>query len=153
MTTLQHATVSLVAAAWLATIPGITADMVGTRLPRPATDGSVSWAETGFVQITPVGGGFGMYVPLSSPVVQVDCWATQSNSDLPPLAKADALAMTVAWAAVENVGIETELVLRDGYVGARVMSAYLLDVPRPMYADPSDYARYTMHVAMNWVES
>lgn len=153
MTTLQHATTELVATTWLATIPGITAAMAGTRLPRPAADGTVSWADSGFVQVTAgVGGTFGMYVPLSSPVVQVDCWATQSNSDLPPLAKANALAMAVAWAAVENTGIETVLNLRTGYAGARVMSAYLLGQPRPIYGDPSDYARYTMNVAMNWVE-
>lgn len=154
MTTLQHATTELVATAWLATIPGITAAMVGTRLPRPAADGTVAWADTGFVQVTTgVGGSSGMYVPLASPVVQVDCWATQSNSDLPPLAKANALAMAVSWAAVLNTGIEAVLSLRSGYAGARVMSAYLLGgEPRPIYADPSDYARYTMNVAMNWVE-
>lgn len=154
MTTLQHATTELVAAAWLATIPGITADVVGTQLPRPASDGTVSWADTGYVQVTTgVGGSFGMYVPLSSPIVQVDCWATQSNSDLPPLAKANALAMAVAWATVLNTGIETVLDLRDGYAGARVMSAYLLGgPPRPIYGDPSDYARYTLNLAMNWVE-
>lgn len=153
MTTLQHATTALVATAWLATIPGITADMAGTQLPRPAADGTVSWATTGFVQvISGVGGTPGMYVPLASPVVQIDCWATQSSSDLPPWAKADALAMAVWWAATQNVGIETVLALRAGYAGARVMSAYLLGEPRPMYGDPSDYARFTMNVAMNWVE-
>lgn len=149
----EHATTELVATAWLATIPGITAAMAGTQLPRPAADGTVSWAATGFVQTTPVGGDFGMYTALASPVVQVDCWATQSNSDLPPLAKANALAMAVAWAAVENTGIETVLNLRAGYAAARVMSAYLLGAPRPLYGDPSDYARYTMNVAMNWVEA
>lgn len=153
MTTLQHATDELVAAAWLATIPGITADMVGMQLPRPAADGTVSWAATGFVQITPgVGGTSGMYVPLESPIAQIDCWATQSNSDLPPLAKASALAQAVSWAAVQNAGIETVLSLRDGYAGARVMSTYVLGRPRPLYGDPSDYARYTMNLAMNWVE-
>jgi hypothetical protein len=153
VTTLQHATTDLVATAWLATIPGITADMTGTRLPRPASDGTVSWADSGFYQVTSgIGGTPGMYVPLSSVVVQIDCWATQSNSDLPPLAKANALAMAVWWAAVENTGIETVLNLRAGYAGARVMSAYLLGEPRPMYNDPSDYARYMVAVAMNWVE-
>lgn len=153
MTTLQHATTDLVVTAWLATIPGITAAMVGTTLPRPAADGTVSWADTGFVQATTgVGGTPNKDVPLSSPVVQIDCWATQSNSDLPPRAKANALAMAVWWAAVLNTGIETVLALRSGYAGARVMSAYLLGEPRPVYGDPSDYARYTVDMAMNWVE-
>lgn len=152
MTTLQHATHELVAVAWLATIPGITAAMAGTQLPRPAADGTVSWADTGFVQAVPVGGTPGMYVPLASPVMQIDCWAAQSNSDLPPRAKANALAMAVWWAAMQNVGIETVLTLRSGYAQARVMSAYLLGEPRPMYGDPSDYARYTLNLALNWVE-
>jgi hypothetical protein len=152
VTTLQHATTDLVATAWLATIPGITSAMAGTRLPRPAADGTVPWADTGFVQTTAVGGTPGMYVPLSSPVVQIDCWATQSNSDLPPWAKANALAMAVWWAAQQNTGTETVLALRTGYADARVMSAYLLGEPRPIYGDPSDYARYTMNVAMNWIE-
>ena len=152
MTVLQHATTDLVVTTWLATIPGITAAMVGTTLPRPAADGTVSWAATGFVQTTAVGGTPGMDVPLASPVVQIDCWATQSNSDLPPRAKANALAMAVWWAAALNTGIETVLTLRSGYAGARVMSAYLLGEPRPIYGDASDYARYTMNLAMNWVE-
>lgn len=152
MTTLQHATTDLVATAWLTTIPGITAAMAGTQLPQPAADGTVPWADSGFVQTTTVGGSPGMYVPLASPVVQIDCWATQSNSDLPPRAKANALAEAVRWAAVLNTGIETVLTLRTGYAGARVMAAYLLGEPRPVYGDPSDYARYTMTVAMNWVE-
>lgn len=152
MTTLQHATVDLVVTAWLATIPGITAAMVGTTLPQPAADGTVSWASSGFVQTTTVGGSPGIHVPLSSPVLQIDCWATQSNSDLPPRAKANALAMAVWWACELNTGTEQVLTLRSGYAGARVMSAYLLGEPRPIFGDPSDYARYTANLAMNWIE-
>jgi hypothetical protein len=152
VTVLQHATTDLVAVAWLGSLPGFSSAMVGAILPRPDSDGMVPWTQTGFVQATTVGGGGDMYVPLASPAIQVDCWATQSNSDLPPYAKANALAETIRWACLANTGTQTALTLRAGYAQARVKSAYLLTEPRRVYGDEADYARYLVNVLLNWTE-
>lgn len=153
MTVLQHATTPLVTVAWLASLPGFTAAMVGGVLPRAGSDGALPWAQTGFVQATmPVGGGSGMYVPMNSPVVQIDCWAAQSNSDLPAWAKANALAETIRWACLAGDATQSALTLRSGYAHARVKSAYLVAEPRPVFGDEDDYARYLLNVALNWTE-
>jgi len=153
MTVLQHATTPLVTVAWLASLPGFSPAMVGGVLPRPDSDGVLPWAQTGFVQATtPVGGGSDMYVPLASPVMQIDCWAAQSNSDLPPYAKANALAETIRWACLADANFQGALTLRAGYAQARVKSAYLAGEPRPVYGDEADYGRYLLNVVLNWVE-
>lgn len=152
MTVLQHATTDLVAVAWLASLPDFSAAMVGSILPRPDNNGVLPWAATGFVQATTVGGGSDMYVPLTSPAIQVDCWATQSNSDLPPYAKANALAESIRWACLDDDNFQGALTLRDGYAQARVKSAYLLTEPRRVYADEADYGRYLTNLTLNWVE-
>lgn len=153
MTVLQHATTPLVAVAWLASLPAFSPAMVGAILPRPDENGVLPWAATGFVQATAVvGGGTDMYVPLNSPVVQVDCWAGQSNSDLPPRAKANALAEAIKWACVANTGTQVALTLRDGYAQARVKSAYLVTEPREVPGDEADFARYLLNVALTWTE-
>lgn len=153
MPVLQHATAPLVTVAWLASLPGFSTAMVGGILPRPGSDGVLPWALTGFVQATtPVGGGSDMYVPMNSPVMQIDCWAAQSNTDLPQWAKANALAETIRWACLADDSTQTALTLRAGYAQARVRSAYLVTEPKPVYGDEDDYARYLLNVALNWTE-
>jgi hypothetical protein len=153
VTVLQHATTPLVTVAWLASLPGFSSAMVGGVLPRPDDSGVLPWATTGFVQATiPVGGGTDMYVPLNSPVMQIDCWAAQSNSDLPPYAKANALAETIRWACLGDTGMQGALTLRDGYAQARVKSAYLVSEPKPVYGDEADFARYLINLALTWCE-
>jgi hypothetical protein len=153
VTTLQHATTDLVAVAWLGSLPGFSPAMVGSILPRPDADGTIGWASTGFVQATSgVGGTPEMYVPLASPVIQIDCWAAQSGSDLPPYAKANALAEAIRWACLEESNFQGALTLRAGYAQARVKSAYLLTEPRRVYGDEADYGRYLINLAMHWTE-
>jgi hypothetical protein len=153
MTVLQHATTPLVAVAWLSSLPAFSPAMVGAVLPRPDADGVLPWAATGFVQVTGVvGGGTDKDVPLNSPVVQIDCWAAQSNSDLPPRAKANALAEAIRWACLANTGTQAALTLRNGYAQARVKSAYLVTEPREVPGDEADYARYLTNLALTWTE-
>jgi hypothetical protein len=153
VTVLQHATTDLVAVAWLASLPGFGASMVGSILPRADSDGIIPWAVTGFVQATGgVGGSPDKDVPLANPVVQIDCWATQSGSDLPPYAKANALAETIRWACLDQANFGGALTLRDGYAQARVKTAYLVTEPRRVYGDEADFGRYLTNLAMTWVE-
>lgn len=152
MATLLHTNTELVAGAWLADLPGLSASMVGPRLPRPSADGKISWPD-GFIAYTTVGGSPDMYQPLASPVLQLDCWATTPNSSKPPFGKANQLAEIVRWAVLERTNFGELLSMHPvGYAQARVKSAYLLQEPRPVYSDPGDYACYRFMLALLWIE-
>lgn len=153
MPTLLRATTDLVVTAWLASLPGLSSSTVGTVLPRPDANGNLSWGASGFVAVTTVGGTPGMYVPLASPVVQLDCWATNPGSAKPPYGKANALAELIRWAVYVRANFQRPLaLLRPGYASARMLSAYLVTEPRRLYGDAADYARYQCDLAANWVE-
>jgi hypothetical protein len=142
-----RANTELVAAAWLAGVTGLSSGMVASTLPQ---DNS-SWAASGFVTVRTVGGTPGMYVPLRAPVVSVDTWAVNLNSDKPPWGKANYLAELID-AGCRASNVSRDLTLLSGYPGARVLSAYLLSEPRRAYGDQGDYAHYVMDLALHWVD-
>lgn len=141
-----RANTELVAIAWLGTVTGLTSGMVAATLPTDNT----SWAASGFVTVRTVGGTPGLYVPLRSPVVNVDFWAVKPGSR-PPWYQANALAELVdAGARASNA--QRAVTLPTGYPTARVLSAYLLAEPRRAYGDQGDYARYTADLALHWTD-
>ncbi|WP_152626484.1 hypothetical protein [Streptacidiphilus carbonis] len=145
-----------VAAAWLASITGLSADMVGTVLPPDVNaDGSVaSWIETGFVTVAVVGGNPDPMLPVSRPVVQVDCWATTPGSNKPPWNQALALSRAVLRATWDRYRIPrplTPVVNGVAYPLAVVQSATVATAFRRMYDDQADYARVTGDVQLSWV--
>ena len=72
-----RATPELVATAWLKTVVG---DRVATTLPKDNT----SWSASGFCTLVTAGGTPNLYVPLREPVIGVDCWAVNPQSQKPP---------------------------------------------------------------------
>lgn len=149
-TPVLRATPELVAIAWLKTVVG---DIVATTLPKPATDGSLSWADTGFVTITTVGGSPNLYVPLREPAIGVDCWATNPSSQKPPWNKAACIAEAVVGACQAHATIPQTLILPAGYPAVQVRSAYVTGEPRRVPDDPSSYARYAIPgLILAWVE-
>lgn len=145
-----HPTTDLVAVAWLRTLAGIDAGQVATTLPQSTS----SWSELGFVQVTGVGGAPNMYVPLASPVVQVDCWAVAATSSgKPPWNKANQLAELIRAACYDLDSVADTIVsLPAAYANARVLSAFLLSEPRRVYDDDGSYARYQFDLQLHWVE-
>lgn len=143
-----HATTELVTIAWLR---GFLGDIVATTLPKPTATG-LSWATTGFATVTTVGGGADMYVPLRAPVLGVDCWAANPNSQKPPWTKAATVAEAIQHACWNHRTVPSLLTLPDGYPQARVLSAYTAYEPRRIPDDASSYARYSLGVALTWVE-
>lgn len=142
----------LVFEAWLKGIDGVPPNGVGTTLPGDNT----TWAASGFVQYSVVGGSPGVYVPEREPVFTVDCWAVRLNSAKPPWGMANNLAETIVEACYQGVDetIPTARVVtisRSGYEQARVQSAYPLTEPRRMPGDEARFARYQFDLALFWV--
>jgi hypothetical protein len=149
-TPVLRATPELVAIAWLKTVVG---DIVATTLPKPAKDGSVSWAETGFVTITTVGGSPNLYVPMREPAISVDFWAMNPGSQKPPWDKAASMAEAVVAACQAHRTIPQTVALPTGYPTALIRSAYVTGEPRRIPDDPSSYARYSIPgLIIAWTE-
>jgi hypothetical protein len=139
----------LVAVAFLGSVQGLSPQMVATTLPADDT----TWAATGFVTVAVVGGSPNIYLPVKSPVFQVDCWAVKPGSGKPPWWKANAIAEAIRYATLQRTGLNRVLAINANgvsYPSAVVQSACLLTEPRRMYADSADYALYSCDVQMTW---
>lgn len=146
----------IVAVAWLASAAGLSAAMVGPVLPPDVdANGSVaSWIQTGFVTVSVVGGNPDPLLPVSRPVVQVDCWATLPGSNKPPWNLALALSRAVLRATWDRHTIPRPLApVVNGvvYPTAVVQSATIATSFRRMYDDEADYARVTGDLQLSWV--
>lgn len=137
MTLPLHPNSELVAVAWLKSVVG---DRVSNTLPKDNT----TWSASGFCTIDTVGGSPNMYVPLHEPVIGVECWAVNPDSQKPPWNKASALAQMVQAACWDHPTVPRILVLPAGYPLVQVKSAYLTGEPRRVVDDPSSYARYSI---------
>lgn len=165
MTTLLIPNSELVALAWLARVPGLSAAMVGTTLPRlPATGVVPAWVATGFVTAMVVGGSPGLYMPQAAPVVGINAWAvnaTQSGGPSgpinvaakPPWADAAQLCEVIRKAVyvLNRSGGARQLPMPvPGYAHAAVQSAVLMSEPRRMPSDLASYARFTFDLQLFW---
>lgn len=155
----NYPTSEMVAVEWIATVPGFTCDMTGEQLPPDAqADGSPPpWVanETGFAQVSAVVGGTpGVYLPVNSPVLQIDCWAVTPGSDLPPWNVASALATAIWKATLDRFGVARHLdITQEGvaYPPASVQAAKLLTQPRRVWGDEGDNARVTFDLWLQWI--
>ena len=146
----------LVATAWIATVPGLSAAMVGTQLPPDvnANGTGAAWLSTGFVTVAVVGGTPDDLLPVNRPVIQVDCWATVPGSNKPPWLMAAAIASAIRRATWDRYRIPRPLAITVNgvtYPTAVVQSAYLATAFRRLYDDQGDYARYQADLALTWV--
>ncbi|TXJ78629.1 hypothetical protein E2C11_16615 [Streptomyces lavendulae] len=149
-TPVLRASPELVAIAWLKTVVG---DRVATTLPKPGVDGSITWADGGFVTLVVAGGTPNLYTPLREPAVGVDCWAANPGSQKPPWNQAASLAEAIQAACYDHPAIPQALALPPGYPAARVLSAYTTGDYRRIPDDPSSYARYSIPgLVITWVE-
>jgi hypothetical protein len=146
-----HPTTELVTEAWLKGVAGVSSGQVGRILPE---DNS-TWAASGYLQVVgTVGGTPGMYVPARRPVVQVDAFAVNLDSSLPPWGKAFRLVeLVVADTYTGDGGRFVSALLPAGYNGAHVQTVYPLTEPRRAPGDPGSYARVTVDLAVNWIEN
>ncbi|MEV6504793.1 hypothetical protein AB0M61_01560 [Streptomyces sp. NPDC051642] len=145
-----RATPELVAIAWLKTVVG---DRVATTLPKPGADGTISWADGGFVTVVTAGGSPNLYVPLRDPVIGVGCWAVNPQSQKPPWQAAAVLAEAIQAACYDHPAIPQRVTLPAGYPDAQVLSAYTTGEHRRVPDDPSSYAHYEIPgLVIAWTE-
>lgn len=145
----------LVAVAWLSQrVPGL-AGIVATTLPRPLDGGAISWADTGFVQVQALPGGSpNIDVPVRKPVVQADCWAASATNAKPPWNLANRLAELIRDATENDAALYGKPVtLPVNYLGAVVLSAWLISEPMRITGDPLGYARFSLDLAIDWVRA
>lgn len=155
MPEIRYPTNGLVAVAWLSQrVPGLTADMVATSLPRGTAANPYPWAEKGFVQASVIAGTPDVDVPIRRPLIQVDAWAMTPNSGRPPVAKAANLAELVRTATeLDTARYATPVALPDNYGDAIVLSAYVETEPAEIPDDPSGYAHFTLDLRIEWVRA
>ena len=139
----------LVAMAWLASLPGFSAAMVGTTLPKPV-NGIYSWAATGFVLASTVGGSPHHEYALRRPVVQVEGWWVQPGSNKPAWGQANGLCESIVAATYNEQLVRAPLAMRTGVAGARVIRANALTEPRRKPGDQGDAAVYWFDLALDW---
>ncbi len=136
----------LVAAAWLALVPGIPAGKVATSLPA-----DTSTFSDGFVTVAVVGGSPDPDIPMRRPVIQVDCWVSTAGNSKPRWSRANDLAELVRAASYPpSSATAVRVSPRTGYDDARVWGAYLLTEPRRVEGDPNRHARFTFDMQFHW---
>ena len=139
----------LVATSWVASIPGLSPQMVATQLPADET----AWSDNGFVTVAVVGGTPHPDLPLSRPVIQCDCWAVSPSSSKPPWFKANAIATAIKYACWHRTNIPRLLTITANgvtYPTAAVRSAVMVTQPRRIYGDPANAARYSCDISLVW---
>lgn len=135
----------LVATSWLKTLPGVNPLRVASSLPGD----NASWADTGFVVATSVGGSPGLHVPMQRPVVAIDCWANNPNSQKAPWGKAGHLAQLVLLGTYMTEPVD--LTFSGDFEPARVFAVAPLSEPRKVPGDEAGFARYSFDLVFNWV--
>lgn len=143
-----------VAVAWLKGVPGVPATGVATTLP---TDNS-TWAASGFIVATVVGGSRHGYFPLKTPVVRCDVWAVKFDangnpSSKPPWGKASQLSEAVYDATLDEGNLRRTLELPGLLPDCRVIEAEVLTEPQRLYGDETNRtARLFFDLKINWIE-
>lgn len=139
-----YPTAEQVAVAWVKTLDGVDPTKVATTLPGDAT----VWAETGFVQLTVVGGSPGRDSQLYSPVLAVDVWAANVGGKA-PWGRAGSLAGAVVWGSYNGVAPNL-LDLGVEFHRARVHTVSTLSEPRRIQGDEAGFARVQFDAALTW---
>lgn len=142
------ANTDLVAQAWLATVPGITADMVGAVLPNVT-----AWEDKqGFITARTVGGADHPDYQLNGPVVTVDVYSYKAGSARPPWNQANNLATGIWLSARNREAPARDVTLPGGYPPARVTAAWSMASPRRAYGDAGNFAHFILDLQLKWVQ-
>lgn len=150
----KRANAELVAAAYLRQMLAAYDPAVGATLQGPNPDtGVITWANSGFVQLSSISGTIDANVPLRHSALSLDVYATTARqSKRPPWGLAFSLAEAIIAATYDTATHDTHAVvsLPTGFPDARVTEFAALTEPSRRPSDPSDYARVGFDVRISW---
>lgn len=126
---------------WLKSRPTLPTNSISTTLPKGTT-----WAASGFIQVSGVGGSSNAYMPVHSPVMSVDTWANVANSERPDWEKASTLMENIRWELYQSD--VRRAVQITGYYTAFVSSVVPVGQPRRVPSD--NYAHLSMDIRVDW---
>ena len=91
--------------------------------------------------------------PLRRPVVQVECYADNLNSDKIPWQKAEQLAEQIYFGPLDHTTFGRALTVTNGpenYGIATVKSAVMLQHPHRIWSNAGDYGGYAFDLRLDW---
>lgn len=142
----------IVAVQWVLSLPGFPANGCATTLPDVTTWQGLG-PDAGFVTLRVVGGTPHPDAPIRNPVLQLDAWAANPNSQSQPAwGKAfDLLEIVKACTEVDSPHRAKTLAMPHSYDDAEVRDTTVLTESRRFpIPDPTGWARTTMDLQMVW---
>ena len=137
----------LVAVAWL---KGLT--YLGTRVATELPKNLSGWSASGFVVVSAAGGTGVQYTPMRRPVVDVQTVAVAPESGRPPWSQSSQMAEQIVAATLDHPTVPRRVTMPSGYRSAFVRSVWVVTEPRRVPGDAGDFARFSMDLALDWVE-
>jgi hypothetical protein len=138
----------LVAVSWL---KGLT--YLGTRVATELPRDNATWSASGFVTVTAAGGPAPLHIPWREGVVDVSTWGVTPTSGRPPWNLAAQLAEAIVTGTLDHKNVPRRVTMPSAaYAPAFVKGARVMSEPRRVPGDAADYARFTMDLALDWVE-
>lgn len=136
----------LVTVAWLKDAVPYLGGRVATSLPA---DNS-SWAASGFVTVSTVGGDPDIYLGWRRPVMSIDVWGAATDSGKPPWNLTAQQAEQIRDATLVHQSVGRPVVTPDAYRSARVGSVFLRTEPQRIRGDVANYAHYSFDLELWW---
>lgn len=134
----------LVAVHWLKGVAGLPPSNVSTTLPGAD---NASFAASGWVQATSVGGVPDAYTGMQASRIQVDLWAFNANSNKVPWGRAMTLASYIKL-AIDGADPARLVVTPEAFDNAWVHMVKVATDPRRLPDEA--FARYSMDITVNW---
>jgi hypothetical protein len=149
---LKPANSQLVGVEWAKRIPSLVLAGVPVAGALPADDAPIRAA--GFVTALHVGGGSDLDVPRKRSVIAFSAWAAppSTGSRKLPLGRAGGIAEWIWEAAYDRsmTGIILDLHgIGGGFADVKIMGTLPISVPRPIYGDPSGFARFDVEIQLD----
>ena len=150
-----YANSQLVAQAWLASLPGLTAAMIGRSLPAES-----AWAgsagTTGYIVVNTTGGTPSVEIPFYHPVVTCYPTAKQLNSDVTTWGLVENLSQIIERGCQNWAGTHLVLALTENgvtYPSASVVGVKAVQHGRPVFGDTGDLTQYRVDIQLDWTDA
>lgn len=144
----------LVGVWYLKALSELHPDFINTLVPGPDLEtNNLSWAGSGFVQVTSVGGAPMVDLPVRQSVLSVDTWAANVGRKRAPWGRSNNLAeiiVNAVWDLDENdVLYKRPVITPAAYRNALVHNASVTE-PTRRPSDEANWAHYGFELTLTW---